>query len=127
MKIYIKSSSDVYDPFRGHTYLIEASDGLSDSDGSYADDPEKAIQDWFKLNSKQQYSTNVAILCKTKQDALNLVSAGTEDYLTDMWNKYGCPYKLDQLIQSCKNQQENGCRFFHEHEYGDMVFPFDVG
>lgn len=130
MKRYIKTTSDIeydadrelaFDIYRGYKYYVSG----GDNDTKYTNDPRTAIKYWFQLSSK--YPGDTAIFCKTKAGAVELVMDADADYLTRLWNQYKNPYKLEYLISECEKAFENGCRYFHECEYGDQVHPFSFG
>lgn len=92
------------------------------------DDPKDAIEMWVRM--QEEAPTDVCIMCRTREEALVLVKAGTADYLTELYDAFpGSPYKLDWLIEECQKQIANGCKYFHEdgYGYGDSVHPFGVG
>jgi len=128
MKRYIRSgeySDEMYDPYHGHSYLISGDDGIHKYRSQYADDPEEAIYYWFRIGKVHKFNTS--IMTKTRSDAVRLCEAGTEEYLTKLYETYGCPYKIDYMINACKEQVANGCKHFYENEFGDQVHPFDIG
>lgn len=128
MKKYIKSYTEVedewdvaYDPYNGRRYRIHG--GYSDTE--YTDDPYEAIRIWFEIGERHPGDT--CIMCLTRDAACAVVMEGTEDYLTKLYNRYRCPYKLEYLIDECDKAFENGCKYFYENEFGDQVHPFSVG
>lgn len=128
MKRWIHNAEDVddfdeYDPYHGHAYRIAG--GLSDS--KFEDDPVRAITQWFRLGKK--YPMDTAIMAKTKSDAVKLCKAATADLLDSLNAKYGCPYKIDYLIDEAAKKVADGQKYFHEDKYGygDQVHPFGVG
>lgn len=90
-------------------------------------DPAKAIEQWFKIGAKHR--TGTAITATKKSDAIALVTWAdkNQDKITEWHKKYGCPYKLDFLLKAISDQVRRKCSSFYEGEYGDMVYPFDVG
>lgn len=90
-------------------------------------DPAKAIEQWFKIGAKHR--TGTAITATKKSDAIALVTWAdkNQDKITEWHKKYGCPYKLDFLLKAISDQVRRKCSSFYESEYGDMVYPFDVG
>ncbi len=128
MKKYIRSSEDedlMYDPYQGHTYLISGDDGKHKPRIQYANDPEEAIYYWFRIGKTHKFNTS--IMTKLRSDAIKLCEAGSEDFLMSMYETYGCPYKIDYMIDACKEQVAKGCKYFYENEFGDQVHPFDIG
>lgn len=131
---YITSATDIedddeswwdeWDPYQGHKYRVYGNDYQANQ---AFDDPEKAIQCWFKY--QRDAPMDVSIMSKTKADAIELVKTATPQLLTGLHAKYKCPYKLDWLISEAEKQVENGCRSFYEDKYGygDSVHPFGVG
>ena len=119
----IEDNEDEWSPYHGHNYMVCA--GPYNELTFHCDDPKRAITYWFKYNKK--YPTEVAVMCPTKDLAMQLVKAGTPKLLTSLEEKFGCPYKLDWLIDECKRKSEDGCKGFYEGEYGDTVHPFGVG
>lgn len=115
---------DEWDPYQGHKYRVYGNDYQANQ---AFDDPEKAIQCWFKY--QKDAPMDVSIMSKTKADAIELVKAATPQLLTRLHARYKCPYKLDWLISEAEKQVENGCRSFYEDKYGygDSVHPFGVG
>ncbi len=122
MKRYIRSNEiDEWNPFSGGRYRI--SGGYDDME--VTDDPKKAIKTWFRFNKKDP--TNVAIFTDTKSNALDLLEVATPEYLTKLHDQFGCPYKLDYLINEVQNKIDDGCKWFHEGYMGDSIHPFSVG
>ena len=125
MKIYIKSSEDEYeeyDPFNGHTYRVSCG-----YDTKFAETPRSALRYWFK--GQQNNPGDCMIMSKTRDDAIKLVKAATEDVLTTLYDQYECPYKLEYLIEESKKKVQDGCKGFYENDYGygDTIHPFGVG
>lgn len=128
MKIYVKASDDdFYDPYRGNKYIVYADDNRGNMQNKATNSPQEAIEYWFKFNSKPNFRSQAYVMAKSKSDAVVLVSAGTPEFLTDMWDKYSSPYKLEYLIDVCERSTASGCRFFYEGEFGDTVDPFSAG
>lgn len=115
---------DEWDPYQGHKYRVYGNDYQTNQ---AFDDPEKAIQCWFKY--QKDAPMDVSIMSKTKADAIELVKAATPQLLTGLHAQYKCPYKLDWLISEAEKQVEDGCKYFYEdsYGYGDSVHPFGVG
>lgn len=88
-------------------------------------DPAQAIRFWFQLGQKNP--TDTAITCQRREDAITLCQAATADLLAELYDKYRCVYKLDWLISAAAKQVQTQCPSFYESEFGDMVYPFDVG
>lgn len=118
----IKASDDWgYDPYNGKTYRV--SGGYSTT--KWTNDPVTAIKYWFMIG--QKHSGDTCIQCRTRDAALAICQAATEDLLTTLWNKYRCPYKLEYLVESAQKKVQDGCKWFHESDFGDQVHPFDIG
>ena len=112
-----------FSPYRNGKYRVDAG-----YDTKWFDDPKKAIHAWFQGQTK--HPMDVAIMTATRDNAIELVSAGTKEFLTKEYNRSPkCPYKLDYLIAECKRKVEDGCKYFYEgsYGYGDTVHPFGVG
>ena len=130
MKRYITSNFDSDatdswddDEFGGKKYFVFGKDRDNRIKIKTTDNPETAISDWFRLS---RYWDGF-ISAKTRNDAIALVTAGTPQFLTSLYNKYGSRYKLDYLIDACKRQRECGCSGLYESRFGDQVDPFSVG
>ena len=126
----ISSASDVEDedswsPYGNHNYLIQAGPYVNVS--FKCDDPKSAITHWYQYQVK--YPMDVQIMCPTRALALDLINAATPKLLTSLDDKFGCPYKLDYMIDEVAKAKEKGCSSFHEgsYGYGDSVHPFSVG
>lgn len=120
-KSYVRSSE--YSPYNGKTYFIS-----NDNEIKYCDDPKTAIKYWFQLLAKDKSRMGTAINTEFRKNAIAVCEAATPEYLTSLYEKYGCPYKLDYLIDEAKKQVANGCKYFYEAEgFGDMIHPFSVG
>lgn len=89
------------------------------------DNPKKAIELWFSIGQKFPMCTNIR--AKTKADAIALLREATPEYLTELHDKYKCPYKLEFLINSVSHSLSGNCYDFYENEYGDSVSPFCCG
>lgn len=113
--------NDEWSPYRKGIYRV---DGRTIY---YTNDPEDAIETWFKM--QKDAWLDVAIFCKTRDQALAVCKAATPELLTELFDKYEQPYKLEYLIDDARKAVENGCKYFHEDDYGygDQVHPFDVG
>ena len=126
MKRWIHESDDVdsvwtaYDPYAAGTYRVTG--GLETKNFN---NPAKAIEAWFRFQEKNP--ADCMIMCRTKDEAVVLCSAATEELLTDLYNRYKCPYKLQYLIDSAAREVQKGQPYFHEGEFGDTVHPFGVG
>ena len=120
----INENEDEWDPYRGKKYKVYAGYG---SDSLATDDPKEAIEAWFKFQLPAP--TDTSIMAKTKADAVALNKVATEEYLTDLYNQYECPYKLDYLISEAAKKVADGQRGFYEDKYGygDQIHPFGVG
>lgn len=112
---------DEWSPFHGGTYRIDG------RDIKFTNNPVTAIKYWFRMQDKAWM--DVAISCKTKEQAIELVKAATPELLTKLNDQYEQPYKLDYLINDAQEQVDTNCRSFHENDYGygDTVHPFGVG
>lgn len=129
MKYYVRSSEtvtddeySVFDPYNGKRYFVS---GDGSSTIRCFNDPVAAIKHWFRIVGKSGLSAS--IMAKKRSDAIDICKAGTDELLTELYNKYRCPYKLQFLIDACKKQVADGCKYFYENEFGDQVHPFDVG
>lgn len=89
------------------------------------DDPKKAIELWFRIG--QKFPTCTDLMAKTKADACVLLREATPEYLTELYSKYKCPYKLDYLISGAQRSMSRGCSDFYVSEFGDSVYPFSCG
>ena len=89
------------------------------------DDPRKAIELWFRIGQKFPSCTD--LMTATKSDACKLLEEATPEYLTELYGKYKCPYKLDYLIDSVSSSLSRGCGSFYESEFGDSIYPFSCG
>ena len=120
MKRVITSRNDEWDVFHGRKYMVSGG-----SDFYYTDDPRDAIKHWFMMSEK--HPMDIGIRTKNKSDAFKIVDAGDSEYLTNLWRKYGSPYKLEYIIQECKDKAADNCRGFLEGYLGDVVHPFCEG
>lgn len=123
MKRYIKTSE--YDMYDGHRYYISGEDPRGQMFDAMEDDPVEAIEAWFRIGRKCKMNT--AITTQTRDSAIKLVEAATPELLERLYSRYGCPTKLDYLIEACERQVARQCSSFYENEFGDQVHPFDVG
>lgn len=123
MKRYVKCSDESYDPFNGHKYRVDGDVGQT----YWTDDPTKAVEQWFKYQKTSP--SNVNLMSKYKDDAIELVNSLDENLLVSLYKKYKIPYKLEYLLESWTRQIDNDCRYFHESKYGygDSIDPFTVG
>ena len=117
------SEYDEWSPYHNHNYLVSA--GPYGDVTMLCDDPKRAITHWFKYQKK--YPLDVSISCPTRDLAIKLVEAGKPKLLTELFNRFDCPYKLEYMIDECKKKAADGCKGFYESEYGDQVHPFGVG
>ena len=121
----IDDDDDEWSPYQGHNYLVS---GGPYSDITFlCDDPKSAITHWYKYQKK--YPMDVSISCPTKELAMKLVKSGTAKLLTELNDRFGCPYNLDYMIEECKKKIADNCKGFYEDKYGygDSVHPFSVG
>lgn len=112
-----------YDEFNGEKYFVYGTDHRGDTIIETTSDPNAAISIWFKVSRH----SDGYIMARTRNDAIDLVAAGTSEFLTKLYNRYGSRYKLDYLIDACNRQYSDKCPHFYEGELGDQVFPFCVG
>ena len=109
-----------WSPFDGRTYCVSG-----DYKIKRTDDPKTAIKFWYQLQKKDPM--NVAISCRTKEQAIDLCKAATEDYIYSLAEKYKCPYKPEWIVDEAARKVADGQKYFHEGEYGDIIHPFGVG
>lgn len=100
-------------------YNIDEERGISD--------PAKAIELWFKIGAKHPLNTDISAYKKADAVALITWAHENQDKITEWHKKYGCPYKLESMIAAVERQFNNGCKSFHENEYGEMIDPFCIG
>lgn len=122
-----------FDPFNGKTYRVHG--GYHDT--RYTDSPKLAIRYWYQMQAK--HPEDVAIMCKTREQAVELCTAATEDYIYALDEKYGkgphpdgyrekgCPYMPQYLVDEAAKEVANGQKYFYENDFGDSVHPFGVG
>lgn len=112
-----------FKPFSKGTYCVSTGYG----DVRYTNNPKTAISYWFRFQRKNP--TDVDITCQKKDQAVALCKAATPELLTELYDKYGCPYKLDWLISEAQKKVDDGQKYFYEGEYGygDTIHPFGVG
>ena len=126
MKRWIHASEEIdeefdeWDPFHGKTYLI-----IGGYDSKTENDPAKAITQWYRYQVTNP--TDCSISCKKLDDAIALCKAATPDLINALSEKYKCPYKAQYMINEAAKKVADGCKYFHEGEYGDSVHPFGVG
>ena len=115
---------DEWNPFYGGIYRVDGGPGYTTI---FDNDPADAIKHWFM--AQKSSPTDVAISCKTRQQAIELCKAATPEMLTRLYDKYPVPYKLDYLIDESQKQVDKGCKYFYEGDYGygDTIHPFGVG
>lgn len=124
---FVKSATDTADddwdwsPYNKGTYRVDGRRIV------YTDDPREAIRLWVEM--QKEAPLDVAIMCETKAQAIELLKCGTAEYLTQLYEEYPdySPYKLEYLIEDCKKKLADGCKYFHEDGLGDQIHPFDVG
>lgn len=123
MKKYFISGMDTF----GENLSCIEDSGPDDRDrDSYeTNDPRLAIEYWFRLNKK--FPTQTDISAKTRADGCELLKEATAEYLTELYEKYGCCYKLDYLIENAADNLGRGCSSLIESEYGDSIYPFCCG
>lgn len=120
--------SKFYDFYQGHTYMISGSDEYGNNDSCLLDSPLSALMAWFRIGAK--FPTGTSIQCKHKSDAVALCETAIshKQSLTELHQKYKCPYKLDFIFEQAEKKVSDGCKYFHEHgDFGDSVYPFDIG
>lgn len=123
MKRLIRASEEEdweWKPFAKGTYCVSG-----DYQVKYTDNPKVAIRWWYQLQKKDPM--NVAISCLTKEQAIELCKAATEDLIYDLSSKYKCTYKPDWIIDEAARKVADGQKYFYENEYGDTIHPFGVG
>lgn len=138
MKQIIRSNfdpmlEDEWDIFGGFEYMVSGAsvnpygEIESKSRDVYTNDPEQAIEAWFKLN--RSCRSGAAIHARTRAGACEIVDYAAEnlDWVMLLHRKYRCNYSPEFLEDAILKQSANRCKTFYETEYGDMVFPFDVG
>lgn len=120
--IHASEDNDSYDPFANGIYRV-----MGGYETRSFDDPVKAIEMWFRFQRKNPQ--DVMIMSKTRQQAVDLCRAATADLLTSLADKYGCPYKVDYLINEAAEKVADGQKYFYENDYGygDQIHPFSVG
>lgn len=129
MKLYVKSTivndEDEWTPFRNGTYCVTG--GPYSEFVKNTDNPKLAIKYWFQANEK--YPSDCAISCQTREQAIALCKVATADFLTECYERYGSPYKLDWLIEESAKKVSDGQKYFYENEYGygDQIHPFSFG
>lgn len=89
--------------------------------------PAKAIELWFKIEAEHPLNTDISAYKKADAIALITWAHENQDKITEWHKKYGCPYKLESMIAAIERQFNNGCKSFHENEYGEMIDPFCIG
>jgi len=123
MKRFIVASTEddwEWNPFSNGTYCVSG-----DYTVKYTNDPKTAIKMWYQLQKKDPMG--VAISCLTKEQAIALCKAATEDYIYSLAEKYKCPYKPEWLVDEAVRKVADGQEYFHESDYGDTIHPFGVG
>ena len=102
------------------TYDLGDSDTIVDK---IVDSPEEAIRCWIEYSAKCPMETG--IWARTKEDAEDLLaySRANEEKIREMHARYGCPLKIDYMIDGIRKPLSG----FLEWEYGDEVFPFCQG
>lgn len=136
--LYSESKSNTFDyepwdSFKGRKYYVLGSSSnfpgeISDmADPKITDSPRAAIHAWFRINEK--FPMDTAILAKKKKDAIELIeyAAANMDWVMSLFDKYKCHYRPDAFKHAILKKQDDGCRYFHESDFGDMIYPFDVG
>lgn len=136
--LYSESNSNMFDyepwdSFKGRAYQVVGA--TSNSFGEVTDNAAPLITDssraaihaWFRINAK--FPTETAILAKTKKDAFELITYAFEhlDWVMSLFDKYTCHYKPEYLKEAIIKKYEDKCKYFHESDFGDMIYPFDVG
>lgn len=111
---------DEWNPFVNGTYAVSG-----DYTVKYTNNPKTAIKFWYQLQKKDPMG--VAISCQTKEQAIALCKAATEDYIYSLAEKYKCPYKPEWIVEEAAEKVADGQKYFHESDYGDTIHPFGVG
>lgn len=126
MKRWIHASNEIdetydeWDPFHGKTYFI-----CGGYNTKTENDPVKAITQWYKYQVSDPMDCSIS--CKRKEDAIKLCEAATPELINSLSARYKCPYKAQYIIDEAAKKVADGCKWFHESDYGDTVHPFGVG
>lgn len=121
MESYINEAYDVSGttPTRAGDYNIDEERGISS--------PAKAIELWFEIGAKHPLNTDISAYKKADAIALITWAHENQDKIAEWHKQYGCPYKLESMLAAIERQFNNGCKSFHESEYGEMIDPFCIG
>lgn len=123
----------MWTPFSAGSYCVSSEYGGV----KYTNSPRIAIRYWYQMQLKDPM--DVSISCQTRDDAIKLCKAATDDYIFQLDEKYGkgphesgyrdtgCPYLPQWIVDEAAKQVSDGLSEFHEGEYGDAVHPFTVG
>ena len=141
MKRWIHASEEVdeefdWSPYSKGKYCVSSGYG----DVKYTDNPKTAISYWYRMQKNNPM--DVSISCQTRENAIKLCKAATEDFIYQLDEKYGvgprspeeggykekgCPYMPQWIVDEAAKKVADGQKWFHEDEYGDTVHPFGVG
>ena len=107
-------------------YRIQGGDYYSET----VDNAGAAIGTWFKLQKK--YPHDCAIQTQTKANAKELLAVvannpDPEGFLQRFADRYGCPYKIEYLVDECIKKYNDNCKGFIESQFGDQIHPFSFG
>lgn len=88
------------------------------------DNPTVAIRLW--LLTQERFPQNVAIKCKWRKDAIELLDQVSDVLLESYCGRYKVPYKVEFLKDSVRNQLKCKCKYFLDG-IGDQIEPFSFG
>lgn len=119
------------DIFEGKKYKVEGYTSyepgeLSDYSGAtLTDDPKVAIATWFKLNKR--FPMRVDISTQTKASACELIdyAANHMDWVLSLCDRYN--YRAAESLAAAIREVHRRGPLFHDRQYGDMIYPFDIG
>lgn len=90
----------------------------------HTNDPEEAIEIWFRLESK--FPSDTAILTTRDKFARELLDVATEDYIIELYDTYNIPYDLDWFLDMIKKGFTPGT-FDERGDWGEQITPFSYG
>ena len=122
-----------WDPFKGKKYAVVGSrsnypgEVSESSEPVLTDRPDMAIVSWFQIN--EQFPMDTFISTQTKQNARELIRYAVNhmDWVMSLFDEYKCHYKPDYFKNALLKKFDDGCKYFHESEFGDLIYPFDIG